>query len=676
MLIPLIKHTLIPQIASNAFMRTIVFLAVLFSFLLSINPTFIWAKTPTKRAIIVAISEYAPGTGWRKINTLNDIEVVRKGLRSQEFLQEDILVLKESYATKANIQKAFQTHFASLQKGDFAYFHFSGHGQQLPDRNLDELDGKDEALVPYDACEKYDPQGYQGENHLTDDELQEMLNLLRKKLGPTGQVLVTLDACHSGTATRTLNKLGSTRGSVRLMGSENDQKLLNNQTKDIALFHESDNVEDPMLAPLVLFTATLQNELNHEVLPKGQDERFGPLSYAFGKAISSFKGKMTYEALYDEIKIIMAGFHKPQSPSAEGNLRQVIFDGDLKGGVAHYKVIKENADFIDINAGSFAGLLPGTEIGFYPRDTWHPSPNKLLIKGTITHSNLFTSRIKVEGGKQNLKNAWAFVETLHFGNLEIGIKLDIEQELFLQEIKKSIGEVVNFKITSTNPQLIIWQRSGKPIEIFTTNDVDLTPKNLSKQPRKKQANFILDKVLLPFAQAQYLRDFSYKDEYMNVDMNLELVKIEHGKYVKANLNSKLNECGNIELTVGDLIRINVTNNGDTGVYINIYDIQPNGKVNTLIPYSNHTREEYYLKPNETKNWNHRWTIGPPDGVEVFKLIALNIPADILQNDKNGKNLVISNPPAKGKNRKTNYFKNNVSPNTVFVQELVFLIQKK
>lgn len=657
-------------------MRNIVFHAIISACLLSINPTVIWSKSPAKRAIIVAIGEYAPGTGWRKINALNDIEVVRMGLMSQGFSEEDILILKEDNATKANIQTAFQTHFAALQKGDFAYFHFSGHGQQLPDQNQDELDGKDEALVPYDACEKYDPHNYRGENHLTDDELQLMLNILRKKVGPTGQVLVTLDACHSGTATRNLNKLGNTRGSIRLMGSEKDQKLLKNKTKDIALFYESAEVEDPLFAPLVLFTATLQDELNHEVLPKGQDKPFGPLSYAFGKALLTFKGKMSYEALYDEIKNIMAGFHKPQSPSAEGNLQQIIFDGDLKGGKKHYKVIKENATFIEINGGSFTGLLPGTEIGFYPRDTWHPTPSELLIKGTITHSNLFTSRVKVAIKKQNLMGAWAFVETLHFGNLEIGIKLDIEQNLFLEEMKVAVGEIVNYKITNTNPQLTIWQQSGKPMEIFTANDVDLTPKNLASQPRKKQANYILDKVLLPFAQAQYLRDFSYKDEYLNVEMDLELIKIKNGKHVKADLNSKINDCGNIELSIGDLIRINVTNHGETGVYINIYDIQPNGKVNTLIPYSNHTREEYFLKPNETRNWNHRWTIGPPEGVEVFKLVALNIPADVLQNDKHGKNLIISNPPTKGKNRKTNYFRSNISPNTVFVQDLVFLIQKK
>src|SRR6185436_1140739 len=66
----------------------------------------------------------------------------------------------------------------------------------------DETDGYDEALVPYDAGMRFDPVTNNGSHHLRDDELGDKLRQLRKKIGNTGSLLVLLDACHSGTATR------------------------------------------------------------------------------------------------------------------------------------------------------------------------------------------------------------------------------------------------------------------------------------------------------------------------------------------------------------------------------------------------------------------------------------------------------------------------------------------
>ena len=40
------------------------------------------------------------------------------------------------------------------------------------------------------------------EKHLRDDELEKYLTCIRQKTGANGSVLVTFDACHSGTANR------------------------------------------------------------------------------------------------------------------------------------------------------------------------------------------------------------------------------------------------------------------------------------------------------------------------------------------------------------------------------------------------------------------------------------------------------------------------------------------
>ena len=86
--------------------------------------------------------------------------------------------------------------------------HYSGHGQQIFDDNGEEIDGKDEALVPYDAWVRYN-NNYKGEHHFRDDELGSYITKFRNKLSANGQLLLLLDSCHSGSSTRG----GKSRGS-------------------------------------------------------------------------------------------------------------------------------------------------------------------------------------------------------------------------------------------------------------------------------------------------------------------------------------------------------------------------------------------------------------------------------------------------------------------------------
>ena len=72
--------------------------------------------------------------------------------------------------------------------------------------NSDELmmmdkDRYDESWIPYDAYMAYCEQD-KGEKHLSDDEIAQLLSDIKAKIGPAGQILVVVDACHSGGSTR------------------------------------------------------------------------------------------------------------------------------------------------------------------------------------------------------------------------------------------------------------------------------------------------------------------------------------------------------------------------------------------------------------------------------------------------------------------------------------------
>ncbi|MFZ1516134.1 MAG: caspase family protein, partial [Saprospiraceae bacterium] len=169
--------------------------------LLAISTIVIQAQT--KKAIIVAIGTYPAASEITSLHSLNDIPLIQSALSKLGFEEKDILILKDANATKQNILNGLESQLLkNVKEGDIAYFHFSGHGQQVQDFNGDESDGYDEALVPYDALMEYEPGKYQGEKHITDDELNILYKKIINKLGAKGHFLITVDACHSGTSTR------------------------------------------------------------------------------------------------------------------------------------------------------------------------------------------------------------------------------------------------------------------------------------------------------------------------------------------------------------------------------------------------------------------------------------------------------------------------------------------
>lgn len=157
-----------------------------------------------KRALLIGISDYPtvkgyPELEWNDIHGANDVAEITPTLKRQGFKTTS---LTNSKATAANIRKAFQQLESAVKPGDLVYIHFSGHGQAVEDKNGDEADGWDEAIIPYDARIKYLKGIYEGENHILDDELEKYFTTIRNKIGKTGYLYVVLDACHMGGASR------------------------------------------------------------------------------------------------------------------------------------------------------------------------------------------------------------------------------------------------------------------------------------------------------------------------------------------------------------------------------------------------------------------------------------------------------------------------------------------
>jgi hypothetical protein len=144
-----------------------------------------------RRALLIGINRYLiPGADLR--GCVNDVNNIRAALmRFFAFRGSDIKVLTDLSATKKAMQSAITALVKSGWKGDVLYMHYSGHGSNVPDKDGDEADHRDEILCPSNLDWK-DP--------LTDDWLRTAFNKLKARVNLT----VVMDCCHSGTNTRAI----------------------------------------------------------------------------------------------------------------------------------------------------------------------------------------------------------------------------------------------------------------------------------------------------------------------------------------------------------------------------------------------------------------------------------------------------------------------------------------
>jgi hypothetical protein len=145
-----------------------------------------------KRALLIGINKYRAVQGLQ--GSVNDVETMREILTKRwGFLPGNITMLTDEGATRAKMLAAITQIVAISEPQDTIYFHYSGHGSQVQDFNGDEEDGLDETLVPQDGRTN-------GVRDIVDDELDVIFSRLR-----THNVIVVLDSCHSGTATRSFD---------------------------------------------------------------------------------------------------------------------------------------------------------------------------------------------------------------------------------------------------------------------------------------------------------------------------------------------------------------------------------------------------------------------------------------------------------------------------------------
>lgn len=374
-----------------------------------------------KRALLVAIGRYyqlaaRPGQRpWAVLHAQQETEEYRQVLiRSYGFADSDVRVLLDEQATAANIRAAFQQHLVQQTRpGDIALFHFSGHGQQLPDQSdpstQDEEDGLDESLVPYDATDQSIAEGIA--KNIRDDEVGVWLDSLAQRMTRNGSVeghiAVTLDTCFSGSATR---------GSLVARGRPWDD--LQDGARPL---HQASLGVDGAVG--VLRPEKLMNKNIVVVSAARADQSAwerngrGVFTRHWLRLLASAQPDTlpTYRAALDRLAIDIAAEGEDQSPQVEGLADQLLFSALAKplarprGAV---RALRTDSHSWQLQAGEVHGVTAGSRYQLYDAGASQLDETSLLGNAQVQEVRPF-SAVLVSDTHLGTRNGALAIEKEH-----------------------------------------------------------------------------------------------------------------------------------------------------------------------------------------------------------------------------------------------------------------------
>jgi len=448
-----------------------------------------------KKALLVGIANYPEESKWGKINADNDIGIITPGLMKQGFHKENITALLNEKATKSGIMNAFNALIKNANPGDVIFFLFAGHGQQVTDISGDEIDDWDESMVPYDGpiCnttgEKW------ASKHFIDDELNTLISKLRKKLGSSGDILVCIDACHSGTISRG-NEDDTFRGTKKryiISGYKNKTEDIKKKNLYTEQVH---NKDEQNMSPFVIISACGAEQENKEHNDRMTGKKYGVLSYTISSLFSKDISNMSYTSFFESIKTEMSSLNihyaLRQSPQLEGYAKRKVFAGKAVSIPNHFTITRYSTltKTIVINGGLLMGIKPGAIIDFYAPDSYYIHRAKSIQSGTVINAGLTESILKLSTSKDIDPKSWAIVSKYTFPK-----EREREEKARIIREAKSPIKGVTFEISpidkNGNVISLDKKRRNNNIEFSHNDEFDIILTNTSQDPHYFQIINIL-----------------------------------------------------------------------------------------------------------------------------------------------------------------------------------------
>lgn len=574
-----------------------------------------------KLALIVAVGQYAPGSNIPPIASVSDVKYIRAALNKNGFIDKNIQVLVNAKATKAGILKQLTELAVKARKKDIVVLHFACHGQQIRDQRTvemgkDEEDGYDEALLPYDAKARYHPIKYRGENHLRDDDLFPRLMAIRKAIGPEGSMLVLLDACHSGTGTRS-ESFAVTRGDpVPFPDPENPLDSIINLSGAEQKQGFFESIADSV-SNMVVISGSAPHQENKQVVVNY--EELGSLSYAFYKAMSDMPPGNTYGFLFEKIKATIQAYIPDQMPMIEGVKEQKIFSGEymaneertyIRVGLKNIPAPKDSVFTFD--RGLMENMVAGTHCKIYKAGSNEVFAHAIIRKVETFRSIGVADRLLSRDSLYEFKQ-----EEENYGNLTAGVKLKFEEAAVRSskteaQVRKLLQPYKFIALTdNADFQLAVQKESGLSKAILTDrNNTQLWSGDITKDDSlsvsdKKEVITNIKKAM----RVKYLRTMPDGGDLFPF-ITAEIIPAVPYDTAKG-----------IVLAAGDSFYLRIYNNTDKKLFYSVLDIYPDNKVEVLYPYKGKTPGDYIINAHSPVLRKLTVSKNTPLGREFFKIIV-------------------------------------------------------
>lgn len=601
-------------------MKSLIFLWMLPFFLNPITNTLSnnAPAEPKKIALIVAVGKYPEGGRWKNLSSENDLKYIKAALQKNGFAEADIDTLKNEDATKASILKQLDELAARASAGDIVFFQFSGHGQQIFDDNADEADGYDEAFIPYDAKATYDPVNYTGQNHLRDDEVGEKLATIRKKIGSKGSLVVVIDACHSGTATRgtefTICRGEPTPFQKPGYVPKNTIDLSDLAKQEATMFEASKDA-----ANMIVFSASSPSQVNYETKDQNA-EGVGSLSYAFSKALNDLQSGSDYNYLFQKVKAQIQANYPMQIPMIEGNTSQEVFSGRY---IPKQEIISVQKWFNDttfsINMGLLNSLQSGSTVKIFKLNTKEP-----VASGVVKTVSTFQS-VCIADKALNKTDAYEIkIDAVNNGafNASIFIKKPTDKNaLVLEKQLNSFVKPVSFLSISNNADYmvdIVNKDGGYALSLVEKGDSIRWNKNVKKGDTLTNADFkeLMDEIKKGM-RIKYFRTM-IDGGALSSDVTVEIIP-----------RNPSSNSDDLQMKPLDLFDIKITNNGSNTLYYTIIDLMPDNEVKVLLPTDGEEPQDRAIRAKTSLTIPEiEVDANTPRGKEFFKVIFTKTPMDL------------------------------------------------
>lgn len=547
-----------------------------------------------KLALLAGVGAYAEAPfAAQPLQAAKALRLMRTTLLQQGFSEADILVLSDANATRNGIRTAFEQHLLQAGRGDVAVFYFYGHGVQITDDGTDEADKLDEALVPHDGLKTNEKDH---RNLIRDDELGRWIKQVREQAGPDGQVLVLLDACHSG---------GGLRGG-KSRAKADRYKIANNVA-------ESDG-----LAPFIAFYSSMPHQSSLE-MPVKDVGKLGLLTWAFCKAMPQMDEGGTFRGLFEQTALHIATESLLQTPQLEGTQDMQIFGGRVAPPPPYFKAVTMLGDRkMLLTGGLMQGLQAGARLVLYPPETRDTAGVAPLAFGVVQEKglgllecNLALDRPLAEAQGQS---AWVFVAERRFSGYTLALRLEIADAAQAAQIRTGLSGMEAVQIVAGHEAALTLTAERDKLLLRSADGLTLWEERYSAG-RQEDALQSLRLTLGNYLQAQFLRSLEFEGSAYRAAFS-----------VQVGANSGTPAAAGALRVAKDTAFLKVVNRGAKPVYYTIIDIDARNTVNVLLPRPGDLPADYRLEP-EAESPLHRVRFNAP-GREVLKLITTDRPIDL------------------------------------------------